>query len=243
MNRSFISSPKTNRPRNRLWSIIHRPRSGKAPAMVYNPAFGVSSKCPSLPYCGLTLVLTVIASAAWPAEVRRARVVRTTQPIRIDGVLDEEVWRNAPPIGEFIQADPFPGKPPDRADRSAPGLRRRRAVHGGALPGPRPGEDPLHDHGAGRQALRRRQPRNRDRSLPRPAQRLLLAVERGRLHERRAHHREPARGCELGRHLGCQDQDRRARMDRGAGDPLQDALLPVRASAPGASTSSAPSRG
>ncbi len=59
-----------------------------------------------------TLVLTVIASAAWAADVRRARVVRTTQPIRIDGVLDEEVWRNTPPIGEFIQADPFPGKAP-----------------------------------------------------------------------------------------------------------------------------------
>jgi hypothetical protein len=59
-----------------------------------------------------TLVLTVIASAAWAADVRRARVVRTTQPIRIDGVLDEEVWRNTPSIGEFIQADPFPGKPP-----------------------------------------------------------------------------------------------------------------------------------
>ncbi len=59
-----------------------------------------------------TLVLTVIASAAGAADVRRARVVRTTQAIRIDGILDEEVWRNTPPIGEFVQADPFPGKPP-----------------------------------------------------------------------------------------------------------------------------------
>ncbi len=58
------------------------------------------------------LILTVFAVASSAADVRRARVVRTTQAIRVDGVLDEEVWRNAPSIGEFTQADPFPGKPP-----------------------------------------------------------------------------------------------------------------------------------
>ena len=58
------------------------------------------------------LALFLIAVAAQAADVRRARVVRTDEPIRIDGVLDEAVWRNTPHIGDFIQNDPYPGKPP-----------------------------------------------------------------------------------------------------------------------------------
>jgi len=55
---------------------------------------------------------TFILTPAWAAEVRRTKVLRTTEPMRIDGVLDESVWINGETIGDLIQADPFPGKPP-----------------------------------------------------------------------------------------------------------------------------------
>jgi hypothetical protein len=55
------------------------------------------------------LVLTLPSSSA---EIRHAKVVRATEAIRIDGILDEPVWRNNGHIGDFIQADPFPGRAP-----------------------------------------------------------------------------------------------------------------------------------
>ncbi len=58
------------------------------------------------------VVVFLAALSLQAADVRRARVARTNQPIRIDGVLDEEVWRNSPHIGGFIQNDPYPGQPP-----------------------------------------------------------------------------------------------------------------------------------
>ena len=36
---------------------------------------------------------------------------RTTRPIVIDGVLDEDVWQSATPAADFIQADPLEGQP------------------------------------------------------------------------------------------------------------------------------------
>ena len=56
--------------------------------------------------------LLLLLPPAWSADVRRTTAVRTSEKIRIDGVLDEEVWRNTEPIGKFVQADPFPGKDP-----------------------------------------------------------------------------------------------------------------------------------
>ncbi|HSW51336.1 MAG TPA: sugar-binding protein [Bryobacteraceae bacterium] len=65
-------------------------------------------------FCRFTalLLLLACAPAARPAEVKRARTERAAGPVRIDGVLDDEVWQRAQPIGEFTQADPYPGKPP-----------------------------------------------------------------------------------------------------------------------------------
>ena len=51
-----------------------------------------------------------------PATINRddagratVRAVRVTQAIRIDGTLDEAVYRDVPPMSDFIQVDPTPG--------------------------------------------------------------------------------------------------------------------------------------
>ncbi len=56
--------------------------------------------------------LFLFAFSGRAAEVRRATVVRVATPPRIDGNLDEAVWRDIAHIGDFVQADPYPGKPP-----------------------------------------------------------------------------------------------------------------------------------
>jgi hypothetical protein len=60
----------------------------------------------------IAAVLLLSVAPARGAEVPRASVVRTTERIRLDGVLDEGVWRTNPPIGPFLQAEPDEGKPP-----------------------------------------------------------------------------------------------------------------------------------
>ena len=46
------------------------------------------------------------------APARTAVVTRTEEPVSIDGVLDEPIWRTAPKIGDLIQRQPRPGQPP-----------------------------------------------------------------------------------------------------------------------------------
>src|SRR5713226_8908184 len=49
------------------------------------------------------------------AVSRRTAVAhRTSTPPKIDGVLDELAWQDAPPLTDFIQAEPFEGTPKDR---------------------------------------------------------------------------------------------------------------------------------
>lgn len=66
----------------------------------------------SLRLCIFVLAALVFMNAAGAAQVRRATVVRVKTPPRIDGNLDEPVWRDIAHIGDFIQADPYPGKEP-----------------------------------------------------------------------------------------------------------------------------------
>lgn len=48
-----------------------------------------------------------------PATVQRTAVVTpTADPITLDGVLDEPIWRTAPTIGELTQRQPDEGQPP-----------------------------------------------------------------------------------------------------------------------------------
>ncbi|HEX6369511.1 MAG TPA: DUF5916 domain-containing protein [Longimicrobium sp.] len=53
-----------------------------------------------------------VAAPRTPApEPPEAAATRTTQPIRIDGVLDDAAWQAATPITEFRQLDPQEGQP------------------------------------------------------------------------------------------------------------------------------------
>ena len=55
---------------------------------------------------------TAAAPAAQAAADRRViRATRITQPIRIDGQLDDQAYRDVPPITDFIQQVPANGKP------------------------------------------------------------------------------------------------------------------------------------
>ncbi len=54
------------------------------------------------------LPATVSRNAAGRITVR---AVRLTQPLRLDGALDEDYYRVLTPISDFIQAEPLPGRP------------------------------------------------------------------------------------------------------------------------------------
>ena len=56
--------------------------------------------------------MALLAPAIWAADVRRAAARRTSRDIRVDGILNEDVWCEKGHIGGFVQADPHPGRPP-----------------------------------------------------------------------------------------------------------------------------------
>ena len=60
----------------------------------------------------IAAAVLLVAVPAWGADVPHARVIRTEDRIRLDGVLDEDVWRTNKPIGPFTQAEPDEGQPP-----------------------------------------------------------------------------------------------------------------------------------
>jgi hypothetical protein len=66
-----------------------------------------------------TLVFPSVSSSqeATSAErfPRSASVTATTEPIIVDGALDEPIWRTAPKIGDLIQRQPAPGQEPTEA--------------------------------------------------------------------------------------------------------------------------------
>ncbi len=55
--------------------------------------------------------LLALAGAGAGDHPRAVRAVRTSQPPRIDGILDDPAWQSAVPAGDFIQRDPEEGKP------------------------------------------------------------------------------------------------------------------------------------
>ncbi len=64
----------------------------------------------------ILITLAILAIASPPRltagdNPRSVRAVRVTTPPRIDGVLDDDVWRLAEPATDFIQRDPEEGKP------------------------------------------------------------------------------------------------------------------------------------
>ena len=50
--------------------------------------------------------------AAQPGGARSVTALRTREPVRVDGALNEQVWREAPPIGALIQREPKAGAEP-----------------------------------------------------------------------------------------------------------------------------------
>ncbi|GAB3295903.1 DUF5916 domain-containing protein [Hymenobacter tenuis] len=50
-------------------------------------------------------------AASTPAPKRQLQAVRITEPVKLDGVLDEAVWQQAPIATDFIQQRPNPGVP------------------------------------------------------------------------------------------------------------------------------------
>jgi hypothetical protein len=60
-----------------------------------------------------TLFFFLLAAAACRAGgARTAKAVRTDEKIRIDGLLNERVWRESPDIGEFVEREPNSGAKP-----------------------------------------------------------------------------------------------------------------------------------
>lgn len=59
----------------------------------------------------LALLLALTASAAH-ADVAPIRAVRTDQPIKLDGILDEAIWKHDAPVTGFLQREPDRGVDP-----------------------------------------------------------------------------------------------------------------------------------
>src|SRR6266571_5439726 len=63
------------------------------------------------------LILTVLpmvlpAQKSPDKSVQTIHAIRTSEKIRIDGILDDKVWDSAPPATAFTQRDPDEGKAP-----------------------------------------------------------------------------------------------------------------------------------
>ncbi len=71
--------------------------------------------CLSLSWA-VALLVAPPAAAAAPQSAsitpRSAAVTRISEPIAVDGVLDEPAWHSAPPIGELVQRQPTQGAQP-----------------------------------------------------------------------------------------------------------------------------------
>src|SRR5262245_232390 len=60
---------------------------------------------------GLWLLVARARAAPQETGSRTVRAVRLSTPLRVDGVLDEEIYRAVPPITGFIQMLPQEGQP------------------------------------------------------------------------------------------------------------------------------------
>jgi len=75
------------------------------------------SLAPAAPATALALVADAPPAPVAPSTITRddagratVRAVRLTQPLKIDGVLDEAHYRDVPPMSGFIQVEPRPGE-------------------------------------------------------------------------------------------------------------------------------------
>jgi len=77
-----------------------------------------SSDAPVAPSASLALYVDAPPAPVAPDVIRRdsegratVRAVRVSQPMRIDGALDEALYRDVPSISDFIQVEPASGEP------------------------------------------------------------------------------------------------------------------------------------
>jgi hypothetical protein len=59
----------------------------------------------------LAIGLLLVSASALGQTVREAAAVKIDEPIKIDGVLDEDAWNRAPVLSDFIQFEPDRGAP------------------------------------------------------------------------------------------------------------------------------------
>ena len=67
------------------------------------------------------LCLPLLLAAAAPlcaGDAREASAIRISEPVKLDGVLNDRVWRENPGIGDFVQAEPRSGNLQRRPLRS-----------------------------------------------------------------------------------------------------------------------------
>lgn len=62
----------------------------------------------------LTLIILILSPDAFPQESTSASVRITGSPLTIDGNLNEASWQQAPVVSDFIQSEPYEGKPSAR---------------------------------------------------------------------------------------------------------------------------------
>jgi hypothetical protein len=89
-----------------------------APAAAQSPSDAASSVAAVDPSAALGLYLDAPPPPTAPDVIRRdsegratVRAVRVAQPLRIDGALDEALYREVPSMSEFIQVEPDGGQP------------------------------------------------------------------------------------------------------------------------------------
>jgi len=56
-------------------------------------------------------VIICLTSFVLYAQEKQIQAIRTSSPLKIDGILDEEVWNNVPVATDFFQFEPYNGKP------------------------------------------------------------------------------------------------------------------------------------
>ena len=60
------------------------------------------------------MVMPRLGTAQQPAR-REVTATRTTSAIKVDGLLDESVWKSSRPAADFVQSEPLTGKPATEA--------------------------------------------------------------------------------------------------------------------------------
>ena len=153
------------------------------------------------------------------------RAFRVQSPLRIDGRLDEEVYRTIDPISDFIQQEPDEGQPATEKTEAWILFDEVNlyicARNWDSHPEREVANELRRDNG---NILGNENLTFAIDTLSRSPQRLRLPDQRARRAARHGGHRRPAEpGVE--RHLARQDGALRERLDDGSGDPVQVAAL------------------